>query len=141
MAKLTEKQNRFIGYYIETGNATKAAKLAGYKGKNANRIGSENLSKLGGQIQMKLKELESKRIADGTEVLEYLSSVVRGESETEEVIGCGSGVERVKKKPNERERLKAAELLGKRHGLFTDKVSLSGDVGLEITIDYGEEED
>lgn len=40
--KLTEMQKRFIDYYIETANATESAKRAGYKGKNLNRIGSQN---------------------------------------------------------------------------------------------------
>ena len=43
---LTPKQKAFADYYIELGNATEAARRAGYKGKNLNRIASENLSKL-----------------------------------------------------------------------------------------------
>ena len=51
---LTEMQKRFIDYYIETANATEACKKAGYKGKNLNRIGSQNLSKLDKFIKIKL---------------------------------------------------------------------------------------
>ena len=53
---LTEMQKRFIDYYIETANATEACKKAGYKGKNLNRIGSQNLSKLDKFIKIKLQE-------------------------------------------------------------------------------------
>ena len=83
--KLTPKQKAFAEYYIETGNATEAARKAGYKGKNLNRIASENLSKLDikSYIDEKMKELESKRIAKAEEVLEYLTRVLRGE-ETEQ---------------------------------------------------------
>ena len=54
--KLTEMQKRFIDYYIETANATKACEMAGYKGKNLNRLGSQNLSKLDKFIKVKLEE-------------------------------------------------------------------------------------
>lgn len=43
--KLTEKQQRFVEAYIETGNATKAALMAGYSKKTAYSIGNENLKK------------------------------------------------------------------------------------------------
>ena len=44
--KLTEKQKRFIDYYVETANATESAKRAGYSSKTAKNIGAENLTKL-----------------------------------------------------------------------------------------------
>ena len=74
--KLTEMQKRFIDYYIETANATKACKMAGYKGKNLNRLGSQNLSKLDKFIKIKLQEKENNRIASQDEVLEYLTKVM-----------------------------------------------------------------
>lgn len=104
MKKLSEKQKRFIDYYVETGNATEAAKKAGYRGNNLNRIGSENLSKLDGYIKERMKELENERIATADEVLTYLTKVMRDE-----------GLET-------KDRTKAAELLGKRHALFTEKI-------------------
>ena len=84
--KLTEKQKRFIDYYIETGNATEAARKAGYKGKNLDVIGSQNLVKLRKFIDEKLKQKESERIASQDEVLEFLTRVMRGQ-EVEEVVG------------------------------------------------------
>ena len=67
---LTEKQKRFIDYYIETANATESAKRAGYSIKTAKNIGNENLTKLDFFISAKLKEKETQRIASQDEVLE-----------------------------------------------------------------------
>lgn len=126
--KLTEKQKRFADEYIISGNATQAAIKAGYSKKTANRIGPENLSKLviKNYIEERLEELKSERTADAQEVLEYLTSVMRG-NETEEVlIGVGEGVQStVQKEVGAKDRLKAAELLGKRFALFTDKTEVA----------------
>lgn len=79
--KLSEKQRKFADFYLETGNASEAARLAGYKGKNLNNIASENLAKLGikSYINEKLEAIKSKKTADITEVLEFFTSVMRGE--------------------------------------------------------------
>lgn len=126
--KLTEKQKRFADEYIISGNATQAAIKAGYSKKTANRIATENLSKLviKNYIEERLEELKSERTADAQEVLEYLTSVMRG-NETEEVlIGVGEGVQStVQKEVGAKDRLKAAELLGKRFALFTDKTEVA----------------
>lgn len=138
--KLTLKQQRFADEYIISGNATEAAIKAGYSKKTANRIATENLSKLVIQtyIDEKLKELSDKKIADQQEVLAYLTSVLRGETQSEIVVveGQGEGVSRAKpiqKAPDERERLKAAELLGKRMGLFKDKIDVTANVPVIIS--------
>ncbi len=120
--KLTEKQRRFIDYYIETGNATKSAGMAGYKGKNLDNIGSENLGKLGKYIQTKLKAKDNERIASQDEVLEYLTRVMRNEEK--DAFGLDASLQ---------DRTKCAELLGKRYALFTDKKELSGG-GIKVTI-------
>lgn len=125
--KLTEKQKRFIDYYIETGNASEACKLAGYKGKNLNRLGSENLSKLDKFIKIKLEEKSSKRIASQDEVLEYLTKVMRGEEKDQ--FGLDASLQ---------DRTKCAELLGKRYGTFVDKKEVSGDYTVEIVDDVNE---
>nr|DAP55891.1 MAG TPA: Terminase small subunit [Caudoviricetes sp.] len=138
--KLTLKQQRFADEYIISGNATDAAIKAGYSKKTANRIATENLSKLVIQtyIDEKLKELSDKKIADQQEVLAYLTSVLRGETQSEIVVveGLGEGVSRAKpiqKAPDEKERLKAAELLGKRMGLFKDKLDVTANVPVIIS--------
>lgn len=136
--KLTEKQERFIDYYIELGNATEAAKKAGYSERTAYSIGNENLKKpeIKKQIEERLKELEDKRIAKAEEVLKYLTSVMRGE-ETEEVVvveGSGDGkseARTIRKEVSAREKIRAAELLGRRYALFTDKVDMDIDAGTE----------
>lgn len=93
MEKLTEKQKRFVDFYIQTGNASEAARLAGYKGKNLNRIGTENLKKpeIKNAIDARLKEFESNRKADAKEILEYMTSVMRGELEEDVVSAVGTG--------------------------------------------------
>lgn len=129
--KLTEKQKRFADEYIISGNATQAAIKAGYSKKTAAVIGTENLIKpnIKNYIDERLEELKSERTADAQEVLEYLTSVMRG-NETEEVlIGVGEGMQStIQKEVGAKDRLKAAELLGKRHALFTEKQEISANV-------------
>ena len=144
MTKLTEKQKRFADYYIETGNGAEAARLAGYKGKNLNNIASENLAKLGikNYIDEKLTEMSSQRIASANEVMELLTSAARGELEEEVVVVENIGdycseAKVIKKQIGAKDRLKAAELLGKRYRLWTDKVEVKGMVPVVIV---GEDE-
>ncbi len=129
MVKMTDKQKRFCDEYLIDLNATQAAIRAGYSKKTANRIATENLSKpvIKEFIEERLAEKEKQLIADQDEVLKYLTSVLRGETESEIVVveGIGMGestARKVQKAPDEKERLKAAELLGKRYGIFKDKV-------------------
>jgi terminase small subunit len=138
--KLTLKQQRFADEYIISGNATEAAIKAGYSKKTAYSIGLENLKKpeIKKLIDEKLKELSDKKIADQQEVLAYLTSVLRGETQSEIIVieGQGEGVSRAKpmqKAPDEKERLKAAELLGKRMGLFKDKLDVTANVPVIIS--------
>ncbi|MCC0700351.1 terminase small subunit [Clostridioides sp. ZZV15-6383] len=140
MAKLTEKQKRFCDYYIETGNATEAAIRAGYSEKTAKVIGAENLTKpyLKSYIDEKLKEFESNRIADAKEVMEYLTKIVRNEAKEEVVVVSEYGPEIIKKDVSIRDRNKAAELLGKRYRLFTDKVEVEGTGIVQIVDDIDE---
>lgn len=139
MNGLTNKQRRFIDEYLIDLNATQACIRAGYSKKNANRIGSENLSKLviKTELDKRMAEKEDALIAKQDEVLKYLTSVLRGESESEvvvtELIGDGcSEARRLKKRPDEKERLKAGELLAKRYGLLVDK--LDGTVTVPVVL-------
>lgn len=128
---MTKKQKRFCEEYLIDCNATQAAIRAGYSKKTAKSIGQENLTKpdIKAYIDEKLKEMQNKNIADATEVMEYLTSVLRGESLSEVVVvegtgeGCSNAI-RMNKAPDEKERLKAAELLGKRYSLFKDNMTL-----------------
>lgn len=143
--KLTAKQKIFCDEYIISLNATQAAIKAGYSKKTARKIAAENLTKpvIQNYISERMKQKESSLIATQDEVLQYLTSVLRGESQTTDtlLVGIGDGyqeVQEVEKKPSEKDRLKAAELLGKRYGLYTDKVSADVDMSLDISIDYGD---
>lgn len=134
--RMTEKQKRFCDFYIETGNAKEAAIRAGYSEKTAKQIGQENLTKpdLGAYIDERLAELKNERTADAQEVLEYLTAVMRGEYKEATLIGVGEGAQAVVDiDVGAKDRLKAAELLGKRHALFTDKVDLqTGDIVIKV---------
>lgn len=132
--KLSVKQQKFALAYVESGNATQSYKDAGYKAKNddtANVLASRLLrnDKVSAYIDELLAEMKSPKIADATEVLEYLTAVMRGETYSEVVVVEGSGdgyseARRIEKAPDEKERLKSAELLGKRYRLFTDKIEV-----------------
>lgn len=147
MAKLTAKQQRFCDEYLIDLNATQAAIRAGYSKKTARVIGAQNLSKLAvkNYINERMKEKEAELIADSDEVMRYLTSVLRGQSQSEVVVVENIGdymseARLIQKAPDEKERLKAAELLGKAHQIFVDKVEQTVDMDLNITVDYGDNE-
>ena len=125
--KLTEKQRRFVDYYVETGNASEAARRAGYAEKAAYRTGSENLRKpqVKAAINARLKELEDKRIAKADEVMKFLTSTLRGEVKEERVVVEGTGDGRsdariIKVQVSARDRLEAAKSLLKRYPMQLD---------------------
>lgn len=125
--KLTEKQKRFIDYYIETGNATESARRAGYSSKTAEAIGLENLGKprIKAAIDARLKELEDKRIAKADEVMQFLTSTLRGEVKEERVVVEGTGDGRsdariITVQVSARDRLEAAKSLLKRYPMQLD---------------------
>ena len=124
--KLNPKQKAFADYYLATSNAYESAIKAGYSESYAKAQAYKLLDNVGIATYMKerLAELDSKRVADANEVLEYLTSVMRGESQSEVIVMEDNRPKRVMKSPDERERTKAAELLGKRHRLFTEKVEV-----------------
>lgn len=127
---MTAKQQRFVEEYLVDLNATQAAIRAGYSPKTAKSIGQRLLTfvDVKASIDAQLERIRSARTADAKEVLEYLSDVMRGRSRSHVLALCGDGCQEViDKPPDERERLKAAELLGKRYGVFTERM----DVGLQ----------
>lgn len=148
MGKMTEKQKRFCDEYLIDLNATQAAIRAGYSKKTARNIATENLTKpiIKNYIEKRMSEKESQLIADQDEVMKYLTSVLRGQSESEVVVVESVGdfmteARTMQKRPDEKERLKAAELLGKAHCMFTEKVEQQVDMDLNIVVDYGDEAD
>lgn len=131
---MTEKQKIFADEYIIDLNGTRAYKTA-YPNVKKDTVAAARGSKLlkvpeiKAYIQKRLDELADKRVAKQQEVLEYLTCVMRGQSESEVVVieGMGDGMSqavKVKKAPDERERLKAAELLGKRYGTWKEKLEV-----------------
>ena len=157
---LNDREKLFAEEYIKLGNAYQAALNAGYAKSTAKDSSKwinpeENLKKPNEKskykpevreyINNRMKDHQSELIADQDEVLKYLTSVMRGETSAEIVVveGTGDGCSEARtmqKAPDEKERLKAAELLGKRYGLYTEKVEQQVDMELNITVDYGDEE-
>ena len=148
--KLTEKQKRFIDFYLETGNQTEAARRAGYKQPHVQ--GAQNLEKLREPIETRLAEMEDARIAKADEVLKTLTRVLRREEKDTVVVTCKqhrSFYDENGKKVTEdvespvtveiptqvRDLNKAAELLAKRYGLLTDNVKVSGEGVVQIVDD------
>lgn len=140
MTKMTAKQRRFCDEYLIDLNATQAAIRAGYSSNYANTNASKllQITTIKDFLQKRMAEKEKELIADQDEVLRYLTAVMRGQSSAEIVVveGTGEGYSEaraIQKAPDEKERLKAAELLGKRYGLYTEKVDVDGAVPVVIS--------
>jgi len=134
---VTEKQKIFADEYLIDLNATRAYKAA-YPNVKKDETARANASRLltyanvRAYIEDQLQKLHDERSATANEVIEYLTSVMRGESNAEEIVTVGIGdgcseAQNVQKRPSERERLKAAELLGKRFGLFSEQNAPQGE--------------
>jgi phage terminase small subunit len=111
--KLTRKQRAFVDHYIATGNATKAARLAGYK--HPRQQGSENLSKpdIRSSIDARLAPSERSRKMSADEVVERLSE--QGRASLEDFFTLEEVVEGGAKKQAWRLDLKKAQEAGKLH--------------------------
>lgn len=104
--KLTPRQKDFCEYYLQTGNAAEAARLAGYSEKTARVTGPENLSKpaVSEYIARRRAEMDKELIADSNEVLRFYSAVMRGE--VKDQFGLDASLS---------DRLKAGDSLMKRY--------------------------
>jgi phage terminase small subunit len=145
---LNPKQQAFCREYLIDLNATQAAIRAGYSQKTANTKGAQLLAivDIKERIQADLEKLTNERVAKAQEVMEYLTSVMRGQSESQIVVveGTGEGcsqARRISKNPDEREKLKAAELLGKRWSLFQDNLKIEGGIPIIIRDDLTDDDD
>lgn len=146
--KLTEKQRRFADEYIRTANIRQSAIIAGYSEKTAGVIGNENLSKpnIKTYIDERLEKLKKESIAEQDEILQYLTSVMRGEVKDERLMVVGDGDYRSEVEKHETRaeivaRTKAAELLGRRYAMWTDKQRVEGTVGVTIVDDIEVDEE
>ena len=126
--KLTVKQRKFADNYIKIGNATESYIKAGYSvtTRNVAEVEGHKLlrnPKVADYIENSINKISNSKIATAEEVLEYLTRVARGEEKEEQAIynPTSTKVEVVEVKPALRERTKAAELIGKRYAIFTDK--------------------
>lgn len=131
MTKMTLKQQRFADEYIITGNATQSAIKAGYSSKYANTNANKLLQNttIKAYVNERLAKLESEKIATQEEVLQYLTSVMRGEKTEPLLVLDGEGTQKViQAVPNVQSRTRAAELLGKRYGTFTDRVDINAQI-------------
>ena len=145
---MTDKQRKFCDEYLINCNATRAYRKAypNVKKDSSAAVCAAKLlriAKVQEYINKQLEKISSEKIADAKEVMEYLTTVLRGESQSEIVVieGAGDGYSEAKKMnkaPDEKEKLRAAELLGKRYGLFTDNVNVSGVATVIIEEDLNE---
>ena len=125
---LTQKQQNFIDNYLLSGDITASAVKAGYSSKNAYQQGNQLLKNPFVQafMSMRMKQLESSKIASQKEILEFLTAIVRGEHVDEVAMNIGKGqgitaAEKIELKVASKERIKAAELLAKINGMLVAK--------------------
>lgn len=145
---MNKRQERFVTEYLIDLNATQAAIRAGYSERTARSQGQRLLTKADIQeaVQKAQEKIQDENIASAKDVLEFLSLSMNGEVDEEAllVVGDGDGfgkVVRTRKEMAAKDRIKAAELIGKRYALFTDKVDLqTGDIVIEVG-DWDVEED
>ena len=116
---LTTKQKIFCDEYLKSGNAKEAAIKAGYSPKTAKSIGQENLTKpdLKAYIDAKMAEIESHKIADAKEVLEFYTKVLRDEVVEEVPMSTADDVVVIKKKPSFKDKITASKEIMKRYPL------------------------
>ena len=140
---MTEKQKIFADEYIIDLNATRAYKAA-YPSVKKDNVASAAASRMLGNVKVKayideqLEKLKSERVADQQEVMEYLTAVMRGKKTEPLLVLDGEGKQKVVDViPPVQARTKAAELLGKRYRLFTDKQ----EVEVQGTVVFANEDD
>lgn len=134
--KLTPKQKKFADYYIASLDTKGSYLKAGYNVKNdetawvnANRLLKN--AKVRAYIDEKMLSKDNERIASQDEVLEFLTKVQRGEVTEQTPLVLGKQFKVIDKEPSIKDRTKAAELLGKRYSLFTDRVEATQEVIVE----------
>lgn len=137
---MTEKQKLFCDEYLIDLNGTRAYRTV-YKTIKNDNVAGVRANKLLKQkdiaeyINKRLEEIHNENTADIQEVMEYLTSVMRGKSLSSVLsLACDGYQEVIEKEPDEKEKLKAAELLGKRFGMFKDNVDITSN-GKTVIVD------
>lgn len=142
MKSLTLKQKQFADEYIRTGNAYQSAVNAGYSEKYAKARSHKMLENVGinQYIDENLEIIQKESIAEADEIMRYLTRVLRGEEKEEILVYVGDGMQEIQTiRPSAKDRIKAAELLGKRYRMWTDKQEV--EITTPIFIDDVPEED
>lgn len=124
---MNARQKKFCDEYLIDCNAKQAAIRAGYSEKTAYSIGQRLLKnvEVKAYLDEQLELLHNQKTADVQEVLEYLTAVMRGEHREQILQLVGDGVQEITDiDVGAKERLKAAELIGKRFGMFRDNLGL-----------------
>lgn len=142
--KLTPKQRLFCEEYLIDLNATRAAIRAGYSEKTAATIGNENMRKplIKAYINKAMNSKLESTIATQEEVLETLTAILRGELNGTALKGVGMGAQEVVQvAPTVSERKAAADLLGKRYSLWTEKHDVNVTGAVTFVDDIGDDEE
>lgn len=142
MKSLTLKQQRFADEYIRTGNAYQSAINVGYSEKYAKARSHKMLENVGinQYIDENLEIIQKESIAEADEIMRYLTRVLRGEEKEEILVYVGDGMQEIQTiQPSAKDRIKAAELLGKRYRMWTEKQEI--EITTPIFIDDVPEED
>ena len=137
---LNIRQRKFVDYYLQYGNAAKAAEMAGYSSRNANKTGNRlyNNKDIQSEIRARVATMDAKRVADAEEVLAFLTSCLRGEVDEDAVVVMRDErgqkhAQTVRRQICARDRLDAARQLARRYGLGTpDAADDDGGGGIVI---------
>lgn len=124
---MNAKQRKFADEYLIDCNATQAAIRAGYNEKTAYSQGQRMLKNVEVKVYIdeQLEQLHNEKTADAQEVLEYLTAVMRGKYTEQTLRLVGDGVQTIADiDVSAKDRLKAAELIGKRYGMFKDNMNV-----------------
>lgn len=124
---MNAKQRKFADEYLIDCNATQAAIRAGYNEKTAYSQGQRLLKnvEVKAYIDEQLERFHTEKTADAKEVLEYLTAVMRGQHTEQTLQLVGNGMHIITDiDVSAKDRLKAAEMLGKHYGTFKDNVSV-----------------
>lgn len=138
---LSDKQKVVADEYIVTLDKTKSY-LKYYKSVKKRETAYAAASRLfekpamKAYIEARMKELDEEMIAQQREVLRFLSAMMRGETKEAVLIGQGNGRQSIgDMEVSMKDRIRAGELLGKRYGLWTEKVDLDGGVAITFIED------
>ncbi|MBG9813917.1 terminase [Bacillus endophyticus] len=145
MTKLTPKQQAFADLYIETANATTSYKNSGYSVKSDKEAAVEGSKllrnpKVRAYIEERMDQKSAQRVAKQDQILSFLTQVMRGELTEQVPTGVGEGMQELEdKNPSLKYRVKAAELLGKRYSMWTEKKEIEGNMGVTIVDNVGDD--